>query len=365
MPCGIRASSFPVADARHPHGIAAFATGCRRRTAVARHSRRCGRSLCWCHPLHAQTHAPASSRGSAGPALYAIGAYVLWGFLPDLLHRAGARPARSRSSRGGSLFSLVFCALLIAVHAGVAAVRGAPARPPGRAHMGLAGRADLRELADLRLSRRSPGRSSRRALGYFINPIVTVLLGVLVLRERLNASRSGSRSGISIVAVIVLAIGYGSCPGSRSCSRSRSASTGSSRSGSGRRSTPCRGLTLETAWLAPLAIVQLVFVGMTTGLTIGTAGAWHTVLLVSAGAVTAVPLLLFAAASRRLPLIYMGFIQYFAPFIQFLVGRVGAAGADAARALDRVRPRLARAHRAHRRPAARGAASRRVVAEPV
>ena len=80
------------------------------------------------------------------------------------------------------------------------------------------------------------------------------------------------------------------------------------------------GLTLETAWLAPLAIVQLVFVGMTTGLTIGTAGAWHTVLLVSAGAVTAVPLLLFAAASRRLPLIYMGFIQYFAPFIQFLVG---------------------------------------------
>jgi chloramphenicol-sensitive protein RarD len=82
------------------------------------------------------------------------------------------------------------------------------------------------------------------------------------------------------------------------------------------------GLTLETAWLAPLAIVQLVFVAMTTGLTIGSVSAWHTVLLLLAGAVTAVPLLLFAAASRRLPLIYMGFIQYFAPFIQFLVGVV-------------------------------------------
>jgi chloramphenicol-sensitive protein RarD len=48
--------------------------------------------------------------------------------------------------------------------------------------------------------------------------------------------------------------------------------------------------------------------------------AWHTALLIGLGVVTAVPLLLFAAASRRLPLIFMGFIQYFVPFIQFLVG---------------------------------------------
>jgi chloramphenicol-sensitive protein RarD len=54
----------------------------------------------------------------------------------------------------------------------------------------------------------------------------------------------------------------------------------------------------------------------------GTVSPWHTTLLLMAGAITAVPLLLFAAASRRLPLIYMGFIQYFAPFIQFLVGVV-------------------------------------------
>ena len=54
----------------------------------------------------------------------------------------------------------------------------------------------------------------------------------------------------------------------------------------------------------------------------GTVSPWHTTLLLLAGVITAVPLLLFAAASRRLPLIYMGFIQYFAPFIQFLVGVV-------------------------------------------
>jgi len=80
------------------------------------------------------------------------------------------------------------------------------------------------------------------------------------------------------------------------------------------------GLTLETAWLAPLAVAQLVFVALTSGLTMGTVSPWHSALLLMAGVVTAIPLLLFAAASRRLPLIFMGFIQYFAPFIQFLVG---------------------------------------------
>ncbi|MFF2772983.1 EamA family transporter, partial [Streptomyces bacillaris] len=80
------------------------------------------------------------------------------------------------------------------------------------------------------------------------------------------------------------------------------------------------GLTLETMWLTPVAIVQLVVVSLTAGLTIGSVSAWHTVALVGAGVITAVPLLFFAAASRRLPLVYMGFIQYFAPFIHFLVG---------------------------------------------
>ena len=76
------------------------------------------------------------------------------------------------------------------------------------------------------------------------------------------------------------------------------------------------------AWLVPIAIIALVVVNMTTGITFGTVSAGHTALLAAAGVITAVPLLFFAAASRRLPLIYMGFIQYFAPFIQFLVGVV-------------------------------------------
>ena len=159
------------------------------------------------------------------------------------------------------------------------------------------------------------------ALGYFINPIVTVFLGVLVLRERLNATQWVA-VGISIVAVVVLAFGYGQLPWIALVLAFSFGFYGLIKKRVGPKVDAVSGLTLETAWLTPLAIAQLVFVAMTTGLTMGTVSPWHTTLLLMAGAITAVPLLLFAAASRRLPLIYMGFIQYFAPFIQFLVGVV-------------------------------------------
>jgi chloramphenicol-sensitive protein RarD len=80
------------------------------------------------------------------------------------------------------------------------------------------------------------------------------------------------------------------------------------------------GLTLETLWLMPVAAIVLVVVGSTTGLTIGTAGVWHTVLLSLVGVVTAVPLLLFAAGARRVPLTVIGLLQFVAPILQFIIG---------------------------------------------
>ena len=148
-----------------------------------------------------------------------------------------------------------------------------------------------------------------------------MFLGVLVLRERLNATQWVA-VGISIVAVVVLAFGYGQLPWIALVLAFSFGFYGLIKKRVGPKVDAVSGLTLETAWLTPLAIAQLVFVAMTTGLTMGTVSPWHTTLLLMAGAITAVPLLLFAAASRRLPLIYMGFIQYFAPFIQFLVGVV-------------------------------------------
>jgi chloramphenicol-sensitive protein RarD len=70
----------------------------------------------------------------------------------------------------------------------------------------------------------------------------------------------------------------------------------------------------------PVALVLLIVVGSTSGLTFGAAGVWHTVLLSLAGVITATPLLLFAAGSRRVPLTVMGMLQFVAPILQFIVG---------------------------------------------
>jgi chloramphenicol-sensitive protein RarD len=81
------------------------------------------------------------------------------------------------------------------------------------------------------------------------------------------------------------------------------------------------GLTLETAWLAPLAVAQLVLVGVFGGgLAFGQHGPAHTLAMLAAGVVTTVPLLLFAAGARRIPLVALGMAQFLTPVLQFLVG---------------------------------------------
>ena len=80
------------------------------------------------------------------------------------------------------------------------------------------------------------------------------------------------------------------------------------------------GLTLESFWLIPLAVVQLVLVAQTTGITFGTEGVWHAVLLSFAGVATAVPLLCFAAGTRRISLAAVGILQFITPVMQFIIG---------------------------------------------
>jgi chloramphenicol-sensitive protein RarD len=163
------------------------------------------------------------------------------------------------------------------------------------------------------------GHVVEAAMGYFINPIVTVLLGVVLLREKLRPLQWAS-IGISAVAVIVLVVNYGQFPwialllalsfGSYGLVKKRVGSTVDSIS----------GLTIETAWLAPVACVALVVLEANGGITMGRLGGGHTALLLAAGIVTAVPLLLFASAARRLPLAYVGLTQYVTPILQFVIG---------------------------------------------
>ncbi|MFE5671162.1 EamA family transporter RarD [Agromyces sp. NPDC056523] len=269
-------------------------------------------------PATAPSRTPRAGLSRAG-LVYAVSAYALWGFLPIyFIALAPTTPVEIVAWR--ILLSLVFCGLLIAVTRTWRSFARVLRDRRVVLIMGAAGALIFVNWLTYVYAALS-GQVVEAALGYFINPIVTVFLGVLVLRERLNAVQ-WTAVGISIVAVVVLAVGYGQVPWIALVLAFSFGFYGLIKKRVGPRVDAVSGLTLETAWLAPLAAVLLVVEGATNGLTMGAEGAWHTVLLLAAGAITAIPLLLFAAASRRLPLIYMGFIQYFAPFIQFLVGVV-------------------------------------------
>jgi chloramphenicol-sensitive protein RarD len=157
------------------------------------------------------------------------------------------------------------------------------------------------------------------ALGYFINPLVTVALGVIVLKEKLRPLQWVSLS-LAVVAVVVLAIGYGSIPVISLTLALSFGFYGFVKNRMGPKVKSLDSLTLETLWLTPIALGLLLWVGVQGGLTLGTLGPAHTALLLTAGAVTSIPLLFFGAAARRLPLSIMGLMQYIAPIMQFSFG---------------------------------------------
>ena len=259
---------------------------------------------------------PARSEQSKG-LIYAVLAYTLWGTLPLyflLLAPSGAFEIVAWRV----LFSLVFCALLITVTRKWKSFLALLRRPRIVFTMGLAGLLIFVNWQTYVFAALS-GHVVEAALGYFINPIVTVFLGVILLRERLRLLQWVA-VGISLGAVVVLTVGYGSLPWVSLILAFSFGFYGLIKKRVGRDVDAVAGLTLETVWLAPIAVVQLIVVASVSGLTFGSVSTWHTVGLLAAGVVTAVPLLFFAAAARRLPLTYMGLIQYFAPILQFLVG---------------------------------------------
>ena len=262
--------------------------------------------------------APLSPDKGLGAGLgYAIAAYALWGFLPVyFVLLAPASPWEIVAFR--IFLALAFCVLLLTVTRSWPAFLHLARQPRVLGIMALAGVFIYINWQTYILAVLT-GHVVEGALGYFINPIVTVLLGVVFLRERLRPAQWAALA-ISAVAILVIAIGYGSFPWIALTLAFSFGLYGYIKKLVGGSVDAVSGLTLETVWLMPVAIAQLIAVGVTGGLTIGTAGVGHALLLVGAGVITAVPLLLFAAAARRLPLTWMGFIQYFAPIIQFVVG---------------------------------------------
>jgi chloramphenicol-sensitive protein RarD len=155
------------------------------------------------------------------------------------------------------------------------------------------------------------------SLGYFINPLFVILLGVLVLRERLRRLQWVAL-GVGTVAVVVLSVDYGRLPW---IALTLAGSFGSYGLIKKRLGLPAgEGLFLESAVLTLPAIGYLAWLASRHQETFGTVSAWHTVLLAGSGVLTAVPLLLFAEAANRVPLSGLGILQYLTPTLQLILG---------------------------------------------
>ncbi|MEY3029167.1 MAG: EamA family transporter RarD [Actinomycetota bacterium] len=163
------------------------------------------------------------------------------------------------------------------------------------------------------------GNVIESSLGYFINPIFTVLLGVLVLRERLRLGQWVALA-IGLVAVAVLTIDYGRLPIIALALAFSFGIYSLAKNKVGGKISALHSFTIESGILLPVALIQLAVTAMFAPIQFGVAGVAETLLLISFGFLTAIPLILFGAAASRIPLSSIGFIQYLTPMIQFLLG---------------------------------------------
>jgi chloramphenicol-sensitive protein RarD len=155
------------------------------------------------------------------------------------------------------------------------------------------------------------------SLGYFINPLVTVLMGVLVLGERLRPVQWVAVA-IATTAVVGLTVEYGHPPWVALILAFSFGTYGLAKKQAGVPAV--ESLAFETLLLAPLAVGYLAWLGISGGGHFTGHGTGHALLLALTGLVTAVPLLFFGAAAIRVPLTTLGLLQYLAPVIQFLLG---------------------------------------------
>ncbi len=274
-----------------------------------------------------QTPPTATTTASAGgPAtertsglLQGLGAYGLWGLLPlYFLTIAVASPWEIVASR--IVWSLAFCAILLSV-----------TRNWGRF---LALGRDRRAM--VRLSVASVliavnwltytyavlnGHAAEAALGYFINPLVSIALGVIFLKERLRRFQWVA-IGFGLAAVVTLTFAYGNVPYIALVLACSFGLYGFVKNRVGRTATALTSLSMETAILALPALGFMAWLVASNTDTVVSAGPAHFWLLAASGIITAVPLLLFGAAARRLPLTTLGTLQFLAPILQFIVALV-------------------------------------------
>lgn len=247
--------------------------------------------------------------------VHGIMAYVLWGLLPiywkSLDQVAGLEILSHRV-----VWSLVFCLLLLAALRRLSWLKAVRENP--RTLIAYVGATALLSLNwGLYIWAVNSGHIVETSLGYFINPLINVALGVVVLKEQLRRAQWIAIFSAS-AGVVFLSVAFGRPPWISLTLAISFALYGLLKRQA--KLPALEGLSLETAIVALPALAYLAWISATGESHFSTGGMTQTLLLVGAGVATATPLLFFAAAAQRIPFSVLGVLQYIAPSIQFLLG---------------------------------------------
>jgi chloramphenicol-sensitive protein RarD len=247
--------------------------------------------------------------------LYGFAAYGLWGILPLYWHLLEkTNPGEVLAHR--MVWSLPTALLLLVALRRWSWIRPLLRQPKKLALVALAAAA-ISVNWGLFIWSVSVGRVLESSLGYFINPLVSIAFGVLLLRERLRPAQ-WTAVGMGAVAVAVLSIGYGQVPWLSIALALCFATYGLIK-----KRVQLDGVdsfSAETAVQFLPALGFLIYLGVRGEGSFTTGGTMHVLLLVLSGLVTAVPLIFFGSAAVRLPLSTIGLLQYAAPVLMFLLG---------------------------------------------
>jgi len=249
--------------------------------------------------------------------LYGLGAYGTWGVFPLYFHLLN-RSSALEIVLHRVLWSLAICLVVVAAIRGWAELRAALTAGRRTVQLGIAS-VFLAVNWGTYIYAVNSGHVIEASLGYFTNPLVTVLLGVVVLRERLRPGQWAA-VGIGAAAVVVLTAAYGRLPWIALTLAITFGIYGLIKNRVGVDVGAVAGLTTEALLLTPAAAVGLVWLELAGRGHFTDNPPWQALLLIGAGLATVVTLMMFAAAARRVPLTTMGLLQYVTPVLQLLCG---------------------------------------------
>jgi chloramphenicol-sensitive protein RarD len=247
--------------------------------------------------------------------LYGLGAYALWGVFP--LYWTLMEPASAFEQLGHRIvWSAVFMLVVVQLLSRRAQLRQVIASPRTLRLLVIAA-VTISVNWGVFIWGVNNGHVVETSLGYFINPLVTVLAGVLVLKERLRPLQ-WTAVGLAGLAVVALTVSYGRPPWVALTLAFSFATYGLVRKQASVGAV--EGLTVETMIVGPFALAWLIVLQVSGGSTTSVDPPWHLLLLISTGVITSLPLLCFGAAATRIPLTTLGLLQYVAPTCHLVLG---------------------------------------------